>query len=66
MYICSVVKGDPKAPFSIAITSRYYWLIGLVSRVFVSRPGHLGSIPGRVIPKTLKMVLDTFLLNSAI
>ena len=23
-----------------------------------------GSIPGRVIPKTLKMVLDTFLLNT--
>ena len=26
--------------------------------------GDLGSIPGRVIPKTLKMVLDTSLLNS--
>ena len=24
----------------------------------------LGSIPGRVIPKTLKMVLDTSLLNT--
>ena len=27
-------------------------------------PETLGSIPGRVIPKTLKMVLDTFLLNT--
>ena len=27
-------------------------------------PGDLGSIPSRVIPKTLKMVLDTFLLNT--
>ena len=27
-------------------------------------PRHLGSIPGRVIPKTLKMVLDTSLLNT--
>ena len=27
-------------------------------------PGNLGSIPGRVIPKTLKMVLDTSLLNT--
>ena len=27
-------------------------------------PGDLGSIPGRVIPKTLKMVLDTTLLNT--
>ena len=26
--------------------------------------GDLGSILGRVIPKTLKMVLDTFLVNS--
>ena len=39
-------------------------LIGLVGRVFVSGPGDLGSIPGRVIPKTLKMVLDTSLLNT--
>ena len=27
-------------------------------------PGDLGSVPGRVIPKTLKMVLDTSLLNT--
>ena len=27
-------------------------------------PGHLGSIPGHVIPKTFKMVLDTSLLNT--
>ena len=27
-------------------------------------PGDLGSIPGRVIPKTQKMVLDTALLNT--
>ena len=32
--------------------------------VFVNGPGDLGSIPGRVIPKTLKMVLDTSLLNT--
>ena len=39
-------------------------LIGLVGRVFANDPGNLGSIPGRVIPKTLKMVLDNFLLNT--
>ena len=39
-------------------------LIGLVGRVFTIGPGDLGSIPGRVIPKTLKMVLDTSLLNT--
>ena len=33
-------------------------------RVFTNGPGDLGSIPGRVIPKTLKMVLDTSLLNT--
>ena len=32
--------------------------------VFHNGPGDLGSIPGRVIPKTLKMVLDTSLLNT--
>ena len=41
-----------------------YQLIGLVSRVFSNGPGGLGSIPGRVITKTLKMVLDTSLLNT--
>ena len=35
-----------------------------VGRVFTNGPGDLGSIPGRVIPKTLKMVLDTSLLNT--
>ena len=38
--------------------------IGQVSRVFANGSGDLGSIPGRVIPNTLKMVLDTFLLNT--
>ena len=38
--------------------------IGLAVRVFANRPGDLGSIPGRVIPKTQKMVLDTSLHNT--
>ena len=38
--------------------------IGLAVRVFASGPGDLGSIPGRVIPKTQKMVLDASLLNT--
>ena len=45
----------------------YGWLhrlIGLVGTVFANGPVDLGSIPGRVIPKTLKMVLDTSLLNT--
>ena len=38
--------------------------IGLAVRVFPNGPGDLGSIPGRVIPKTQKMVLDASLLNT--
>ena len=37
---------------------------GLVGRVFVNDLGDRGSIPGRVIPKTLKMVLDISLFNT--
>ena len=37
-----------------------YW----PSRVFANGLGDLGLIPGRIIPKTLKMVLDTYLLNT--
>ena len=33
-------------------------------RVFANGPGDLGSIPGRVIPKTQKLVLDASLLNT--
>ena len=33
-------------------------------RVFAKGLGDRGSIPGRVIPKTQKMVLDTSLLNT--
>ena len=42
----------------------HYQLIGLVGRVFTNGLGDLGSIPGCVIPKTLKMVLDTSSLNT--
>ena len=41
-----------------------YLVFGPAVRVFANGPGDLGSIPGRVIPKTLKMVLDTTLLNT--
>ena len=38
--------------------------IDLMSRVFTYGPGDRGSILGRVIPKTQKMVLDAALLNT--
>ena len=36
----------------------------MMVRVFANGPGDQGSNPGRVIPKTQKMVLDTSLLNT--
>ena len=41
-----------------------YRSIGLAVRVFANRLGDQSSIPGRVIPKTQKMVLDASLLNA--
>ena len=38
--------------------------IGLAVRVFANCPGDVGSIPGRVIPKTQKMVLNASWLNT--
>ena len=34
-----------------------------MGRVFANGPGDLGLVPGRVIPKTLKMALNTSLLK---
>ena len=45
------------------ITS-FYGAIGLMSGVFANGPGDRGSIPGRVIPKTKKIVLEASLLNT--
>ena len=35
-----------------------------MSRVFANGPANWGSIPGHIIPKTQKMVLDATLLNT--
>ena len=35
-----------------------------MSRVFANGPGDRGSIPGRVIPKTQKMILGAALLST--
>ena len=39
-------------------------MTGLAVRVFANGPGDLGSIPGRVIPKTQQIVLDVSLFNT--
>ena len=43
---------------------RVLWAIGRMSRVLANGPRDWDSIPGRVIPKTQKMVLDAALLNT--
>ena len=51
----------------IQLSTYFYHIVrstGPAVRVFANGPGDLGSIPGRVIPKTLKMELDTTLLNT--
>ena len=45
-----LVKQNLMDLFSINVA--FDWLIGLVGSVFTNGPGDLGSIPGRVIPKT--------------
>ena len=41
-----------------------YRAIGLMSRVFPNGLGNWGSIPGRLLPKTQKMVLASDFLNT--
>ena len=56
-----VCNADNKSDYQI---KNAFGCFGPAVRVFANGPGDLGSIPGRVIPKTLKMVLDTTLLNT--
>ena len=53
-----------KKKIASSINENYNQLIGQLGRVFANGLGDLGSILSRVIPKTLKMVLDTSLLNT--
>ena len=59
-------KGKNPTIFPAAMVK--YWanlgLIGLMCTLFANGPGDKGSIPGRVIPKTQKMVPDAALLNT--
>ena len=51
-------------PVIIKLKTILSYFIVIVDRVFANCPEDLGSIPGRVTPKTLKMVLDTSLFNT--
>ena len=46
------------------ITIQYIQAIGHMGRVFANGLGDRDSIPGRIKPKTQKMVLDATLLNT--
>ena len=63
---CTSIENDPYSRLNWIIWNRtvLYQLIGLVSRVFANSPRDQGSVPGRVIPKTQKMLLDISLLNT--
>ena len=48
----------------VCITLYIYIYIGLISRVFTNGKQNYGSIPGRIIPKTQKMLFDIDLLST--
>ena len=59
--IRTLERKKEKAPKQLGFD---FWIIVLVGKVFANGPEDQVSIPGRVIPKTFKMVLDTSLLNT--
>ena len=50
--------------YVLIILLGYCWGGALGGRTFANGPRDLGSILGHVIPKTLKMALDTSLINT--
>ena len=62
--VVSYRKGSLRVILDYGRQLYFTLLYGLEGRVFANYPGDLGSIPGRIIPKTLKIVLDTSLLNT--
>ena len=71
IWLCNIISWkdgtDNNYIKQIKINPYYIYLlldIGIMVSVFANGPGDLGSIPGRGIPKTQKMVLDTTLLKT--
>ena len=58
--VVAIEKGDFGSPSTK--TANFTLLISLMGRVFTNGPRDRGLVPGRVIPKAQKMVLDTSLL----
>ena len=59
---CSLLSAN----FDTKPSSGDFFFGGQAVRVFANWPGDLGSITGRVIPKTQKMVLDASLMPLSI
>ena len=63
-HICKCIYVCIQVSIYIYIYIYIYRPIGLVGRVFTNGPGDRGSIPGRIIPKNQKTVLDASLMNT--
>ena len=66
LYHCCIIKYCLTLRVTLDYSLQLYYtgIIGPVGRVFAKGLEDLGSIPVCVIPKTLKIVLDTSLLNT--
>ena len=65
LLVCMIIYCNPTIIAVYLNQSNAHLLeISMMVRVFANGPGDLGSIPGRVIPKTQKMILDASLLNT--
>ena len=58
------INGNKNSEVFLYDSIKFQQYIGTMVRVLGNGPGDLGSIPGRVIPKTQKMILDASLLNT--
>ena len=64
IYYIKIFAKPVFAIFGISTPEFVETSIGLMVRVFAKDPGDQGSIPGWVISRTQKMILDTSLLNT--
>ena len=62
--VCAICKWIVDRYYYFWINQSLFIYTHLVGKVFASGPEDRGSIPGRVIPETLKVVHDTSLLNT--
>ena len=66
LFICTVRKilKETEIFFLISLYIHYFRPIGIMVQVFANGRRNQGSIPGGVIPKTQKIVVEDSLLNT--